>query len=194
MRLGKNTVSLNYRRTDEGIELETSLTSGSEECTVEFRPAISLKAKVQRVDLNGKLVPFQVETGETDQHIVVQFPITTGKYFLRIGLLNDFGLSQQSVLPALGNASRGLRILSETWSASRDQLTLEVSGAAGGEYGLAAWNAGLIEKVEGAEFNPSAAKETIGVRIPRSDSQEYPRVKIVIHFSTAQKKGKPEKH
>jgi hypothetical protein len=71
---------------------------------------------------------------------------------------------------------------------------LEVSGAAGGEYGLVAWNAGLIEKVEGAEFNPIAGKETIGVRIPRSDSEEYPRVKIVIHFSTGQKKGKPEKH
>jgi glycogen debranching enzyme len=194
VRLGKNTVLLNYKKTDEGIVLETGLTSGTEECTVEFSPAISLKAKVQRVDLNGKPVPFQVETGETDQHVVVQFPVTTGKYFLRIGLLNDFGLSQQSVLPALGSASRGPRILSETWSASRDQLTLEVSGAAGGEYGLAAWNAGLIEKVEGAEFNPIAGKETIGVRIPRSDSEEYPRVKIVIHFSTGQKKGKPEKH
>jgi glycogen debranching enzyme len=193
VRLGKNTVQLNYKKTDEGIVLETGLTSGTEECTVEFRPAVSLKAKVQRVDLNGKPVPFQVETGETDQHIVVQFPIAAGNYILRIGLLNEFALSEKSVLPALGSASRGLRILSETWSASRDQLSMEVSGAAGGEYQLEVWNAGLIQKVEGAEFHPSAAKETIGVRIPRSDSEEYPHVKIVIYFSTGQKKGKPEK-
>jgi glycogen debranching enzyme len=199
VRLGKNTVSLNYKRTNEGIELETGLTSGSEECTVEFRPAISLKAKVQRVDLNGKLVPFQVETGETDQHIVVQFPITTGKYFLRIGLLDDFGLSHQSVLPALGSASRGLRILSETWSPSRDQLTLEVSGKAGEEYGLRVWNPGEIQSVEGADLNfgvenPTALKEKLWIQIPVSNSEPNPHVKVVIHFSTGQKKGKPEKH
>jgi hypothetical protein len=193
VRLGKNTVLLNYKKTDEGILLETGLTSGSEECTVEFRPAISLKAKVQRVELNGKPVPFQVETGETDQHVVVQFPIASGRYSLRIGLLNEFGLSEQTVLPALGSASRGLRILSETWTASKDQLALEVSGVAGGEYDLGVWNASLIQNVEGAEFHPGAAKATIGVRIPRSSSEAYPHVKIVVHFSAEQKRSKPGK-
>jgi glycogen debranching enzyme len=194
VRLGKNTVLLNYKKTDEGILLETGLTSGSEECTVEFRPAISLKAKVQRVDLNGKPVPFQVETGKTDQHIVVQFPITIGKYFLRIGLLNEFGLSEQSVLPALGSASRGLRVLSETWSALRDQLTLEVSGEAGGEYRLRVWNAGEIESVDGAILNPNAKEGAIEIHIPRNDSGPYPHVDVVIHFSMGQKKGKPGRH
>ena len=106
--------------------MQTGLTSGNEECTVEFRPAISLKAQVQKVELNGKPVRFQVETREGDQHMVVQFPVKSGKYLLRIWLLNEFGCSNQSVLPELGSTSRGLRILSETWSASRDQLTLEV--------------------------------------------------------------------
>jgi hypothetical protein len=193
VRLGKNTVLLNYKKTDEGILLEMGLTSGSEEYTVEFRPAISLKAKVQRVELNGKPVPFQVETGETDQHVVVQFPIASGKYSLRIGLLNEFGLSEQTVLPALGSASRGLRILSETWTASKDQLALEVSGVAGGEYDLGVWNASLIQNVEGAEFHPGAAKATIGVRIPRSSSEAYPHLKIVVHFSAEQKRGKSGK-
>src|SRR5713101_7578490 len=182
VRLGKSTVSMNYKRTNEGIELETSLTSGSEECTVEFRPAISLKAKVQRVDLNGKLVPFQVETGETDQHIVVQFPITAGKYLLRIGLLNEFGLSEQSVLPALGSASRGLRVLSQTWSALRDQLTLEVSGAAGGEYELEVRNAGLIQKVEGAELGRKPGWITLRIQMPPNDSDPYPHARVVIHL------------
>src|SRR6266550_8071992 len=36
VRLGKNTLLINYAKTDEGIVLETGLTSGSEECTVEF--------------------------------------------------------------------------------------------------------------------------------------------------------------
>ncbi len=182
VRLGKNAVLLNYKKTDEGIVLETGLSSGTEECTVEFRPAISLKARVQRVELNGKPVPFQVETGETDQHIVVQFPITTGKYFLRIGLLNEFGLSEQSVLPALGSASRGLRVLSQTWSALRDQLTLEVSGAAGGEYELEVRNAGLIQKVEGAELGRKPGWITLWIQMPPNDSDPYPHARVVIHL------------
>src|SRR6266478_4712657 len=199
VRLGKNTLLINYTKTDGGIVLETGLTSGSEECIVEFRPAISLRAKVQKVELNGKPIPFQVETRGSDQHIVVQFPITKRKYFLRIRLLNDFGLSEQSALPALGSASRGLRILSETWSPSRDQLTLEVSGVAGGEYGLRVWNPGEIQSIEGAGLkfaveNPAAVKENLWIQIPPSDSEPYPHAKVVIHFSTGQKKGMPEKH
>ena len=198
VRLGKNTLLINYAKTDEGIVLETGLTSGSEECRVEFRPAISLRAKVQKVELNGKPVPFQVETRGSDQHIVVQFPITKGKYSLRIRLLNDFGLSEQSALPELGSASRGLRVLSETWSPSRDQATLEVSGVAGGEYGLRVWNPGEIQSVEGAGLNfgvenPAAAKENLWIQIPPSNSEPYPHVKVVMHFSTGQKKGMPGK-
>lgn len=182
VRVGKSTLLMNYLKTDEGIVLQTGLTSGNEECIFEFRPAISLKAKVQKVDLNGKLVPFQVETRAGDQHIVVQFPVGAGKHFLRIRLLNDFALSEQSSLPALGSASRGLRILSETWSASRDQLTLEVSGAAGHEYELEVWNAGLVQKVEGAELGRKPGWTTIWIQMPPSDLEPYSRKKVVIHL------------
>jgi hypothetical protein len=182
VRVGKNTLLFNYVKRDEGIVLETGLTSGSDECTVEFRPEISLKAKVQKVDLNGKPVPFQVETREGDQHIVVQFPVKTGKYILRIWLLNEFGYSNQPALPQLGSASRGLRVLSETWSASRDQLTLEVSGAAGSEYELEVWNAGLIQKVEGGELGRKPGWTTLWIHMPPSDSDPYPHARVVIHL------------
>src|SRR5713101_1883395 len=182
VRVGKNTLLFNYVKRDEGIVLETGLTSGSDECTVEFRPAISLKAKVQKVDLNAKPVPFQVETREGDQHIVVQFPVKTGKYILRIWLLNEFGYSNQPALPQLGSASRGLRVLSETWSASRDQLTLEVSGAAGSKYELEVWNAGLIQKVEGGELGRKPGWTTLWIHMPPSDSEPYPHARVVIHL------------
>jgi len=171
--------------------LQTGLTSGNEECTVEFRPAISLKAQVQKVELNGKPVRFQVETREGDQHMVVQFPVKSGKYLLRIWLLNEFGYSNQSVLPELGSASRGLRILSETWSASRDQLTLEVSGAAGSEYELITWDSWEIEKLEGAESGQRPGWSTIRIQILPSELEQYPHKKVVVHFSSAQ--GKSER-
>jgi glycogen debranching enzyme len=193
VRLGKNTLRFGYNRTDEEIVLETDLTLESEECTVEFRPAISLRTKVQKVELNGKPVPFQVETRGVDQHIVVQFPITTGKYVLRIRLLNDFGLSEQSALPALGSASEGLRILSESWSASRDQLTLEVSGEAGRQYELVARGLRGDDKLEGAGSGRKSGS-SIWIQMPPSETEQYPHKKIVIHFSAGQKKGMPKKN
>jgi hypothetical protein len=169
-------------KTPGGIVLEVGRTSGSDECTFEFRPAISLLAKVLKVDLNGKPIPFKVEPNSSDQHVVVQFPVKTGKHFLRIHLQNDFGLSYQPSLPELGSGSRGLRILSETWSATRDQLTMEVSGAPGGEYELRIWNAGLIREVTGAERGERPGWQTLWIQIPPSNSEPYHHTKIVIRF------------
>jgi glycogen debranching enzyme len=198
IRVGKSTLLVNYSKTGEGIMLEAGLTSGSEECTLEFSPAVSLRSKVLKVEMNGKSIPFQVVTREGDQHIVVQFPVKVGKNSLRIRLSYEFGYSNQPALPALGSASRGLRVLSETWSASRDQLTLEVSGKAGEGYGLKVWNPGEIQSLEGGGLNlnvenPSALQENLWIQIPASDSEPYPHAKIVIHFSAAQKAGKAEK-
>jgi len=101
---------------------------------------------------------------------------------LRILTTNDFGFSVDSGLPTLGSESRGLRVVSETWSASRDKLTLEVSGVAGGEYELEVWNAGLIQKVEGAEFGRKPGWITLWIHMPPSDSDLYSHTKVVIHL------------
>jgi hypothetical protein len=190
LRVGSNTLLLNYKKEEElvggkisgGIVLEAGRTGGSEECTIEFSPAISPLAKVQKVDLNFKPIDFRVEANGEDQHVVVRFPIKSGKYLLRIWITNDFGFSTDSTLPPLGGASQGLRILSETWSPARDQLTMEVSGAAGGEYELKLWDAGLIRKVEGAERGERPGWQTLWVRFPQSDSERYQHKKVVIHF------------
>lgn len=192
VRVGNSTLLLNYRKTDEGIFLEAGRTTGSGECTVEFRPAISLRTKVEKVTLNGKPVTFLVETNAEDQHVLVRFPVTDGNSLLKIFLLNDFGLSLTSSLPALGSASRGLRILSETWSPSRSELVLEVSGAAGGKYGLRVWNAGEIQSVDGADFNPSSEEYALTIQIPSDTSESYPHAKVVLHFSE-KKAGKRKK-
>ncbi len=191
LRVGNNTLLLNYTKEEGvaddlklpgGIILEAGRLTGTEECTVEFRPAISLRAKVQKVELNRKPIPFRVETNGEDQHVVVRFPIKEGKNFVRIYTTNDFGFSTNSALPPLGSESQGLRILSETWSASRDQLSLEVSGQAGGEYELRLWDAGEIQKVDGADRGQRPGWQTLWIQIPQSASEPYPHKKVVFHF------------
>ena len=64
----------------------------------------------------------------------------------------DFGLSLTNELPHLGSASRGLRVISESWNASKNLLTLETSGAAGQRYELSVWNPAQVSSVEGAHL------------------------------------------
>jgi glycogen debranching enzyme len=181
VRVGSSTLLLNYHRTEEpgGVVLEARRTAGSDECMIEFRPAISLHAKVQKVEMGGKPLPFRIETNSEDQHVVVRFPVTERRNVVVIFVQNDFGVSEYASLPSLGSKTEGLRIISETWTPSRDQLTLEVSGLAGHEYKLEMWNGGLIQKVEGAE---SGQGRTYWVKIPQSDSERYSHAKIVIHL------------
>lgn len=190
VRLGNNTVSLNYTKAEEGIFLEAGRTTGSEDGTLEFRPAISLRARVQGTDLNGKPIPFQVELSGEDQHVIVRIPISEGKKFLRIYVVNDFGVSSNSTLPVLGSTSQGLRVLSETWSAAKDQLALEVSGPVGNRYELRVWNAGQIQRVEGGELSKKPEGAAVTVQIPRSESEAYPHSKVIFHFASDQGKVK----
>jgi glycogen debranching enzyme len=186
LRVGENRVQLSYAKTPEGISLEASRTAGATECTVEFRPAVSLRATVSRVELNGKPLPFHVDANDQDQHVIVSFPVSDGPKSLRIFVQNDFAVGAASSLPPLGSPSRSLRILSETWSPARDQLVLDLSGASGAQYEVRVWNPSQIQRVEGAELDTSA----IRLQMPSSDSEPYVHAKVVLHFAEIKAKSK----
>ena len=190
LRVGENKLQLNYTRTAEGIFLAAGRTAGTGESIIEFRPSISLRATVQKVELNGKPVAFRVEANDEDQHVIVRFPVSEGSTLLHIFVLNDFTVSAASPLPPLGNQSRGLRILSETWSPARDQLTLDLSGASGAQYELKVWNPSQIQRVEGADLKKDSARSSITLQIPNSDSEPYVHAKVVFHFIDVKGKGK----
>jgi glycogen debranching enzyme len=191
LRVGENKLELNFTKTAEGIFLEAGRTAGTGESIIEFRPSISLRATVQKAELNGKPVAFRVEANDEDQHVIVRFPVSEGQKFLRIFVTNDFAVTATAVLPSLGSASSGVRVLSEIWSPSHDQLTLDVSGAAGARYELKMWNAAQIERVEGAELKRKPESSLLLLlQIPGSGPETYAHTKIVIHFADAQNRSK----
>ena len=190
LRVGENQLQLNFTKSAEGIFLEAGRTAGAGESIIEFRPSISLRAAVQKVELNGKPLAFRWETNDEDQHVIVRFPVSEGPKLLRIFVLNDFAITATAALPPLGSVNTGVRILSETWSASRDQLTLDVSGASGTQYELKVWNAAQIGSVEGAGLKKKPDGSVLALQIPVSGSESYARAKVVIHFSDMQNKGK----
>jgi hypothetical protein len=190
LRVGENKLQLNFTKSAEELFLEARRTAGTGESIVEFRPSISLRATVQKVELNAEPLAFRVEANDEDQHVIVRFPVSEGPKLLRIFVSNDFAVAATQALPPLGSASTGVRILSETWSASRDQLTLDVSGCASAPYELKVWNAAQIERVDGAELKKSSAGSAIKLQMPASDSEPYVNTKVVFHFAEVKNKAK----
>src|SRR5689334_6771259 len=153
--VGSSKIDLHYSKDLEGITLEakpSGASSGNSSLTLNFQPAISLRAKILGATLNGHSVPFHVEPNAVDQHVLIRIPLSAGVNSLRIRLKDDFGLAYDSTLPALGSTSEGLRIVSETWSLSRDRLALAVSGRAGRTYRFSVWNPAPIASVSGAKL------------------------------------------
>lgn len=186
VRVGQASLRLAYRKSAGEISLVVTR-NGSGDCSLKFSPALSLRAQVLGAEVNGRKVSFQVNHSDVDQHVSVRFPVGSGASTLRIRTRDDFGLSISPILPPLGSASQGLRVLSESWTPARDALTLELSGAEGRQYEIGMWNAAQVTSVEGAEVvKIDADSGRINLTIPASASEPNPHEKLVIHFA-----GKP---
>ena len=187
--VGSAKLDLHYAKDIDGITLEVRAPEGaSGQVSIDFQPAISLRAKVLGVTLNGRAAEFHVETSSVDQHVLVRIPLSTGPHSLRIRLQDDFGLTYHSTLPVLGASSEGLRIVSETWSPSRDRLTLGVSGVARRQYRLSAWNASQIVFVSGAQLSKGPAGRTdLVVEFPANGAELVAHRTISIQFAPESK-------
>jgi len=183
VRVGSTSLRIAYRKTLGEITLELSR-RGNDECALEFSPAVSVRAQIAGVEMNGRKVPFQIRKSDVDQHVSVRVPVNSGTNTLHIRLKNDFGLSLSPTLPPLGSTSQGLRVISESWAPAHDRLTLEVSGVQGKEYEVGMWNSVQVTSVEGAELvRVHAENSRIKVKIPANASEPYPHETIVIHFT-----------
>src|SRR5260370_26671954 len=109
------------------ISLEVKV-NGEASCNLDFQPAVSVRAKVLGAEFNGRPVAFLAQSNGIDQHVIIRITVAGGSNSLRIRTRDDFGLSYSATLPAIGATSEGLRIVSETWTAGRDRLTLNTTG------------------------------------------------------------------
>jgi len=183
VRLGAVWLNLNYQRTPDNIRLEVQST-GTGQCSLQFSPALSLRARIIRVRLNGRALPFHFEANSSDQHVSINLPIIGIRNAVEIQIKNDFELSETSTLPALGGTSRGLRVLSESWAPTRETLKLLLSGAAGETYELYAWNPGQISSVEGAELEKKDGPHAkVRVQLPASAPGIEPQATVIFHFA-----------
>jgi glycogen debranching enzyme len=180
VRVGGATVDLRYSRSPESISLETKATDN---CSIAFSPAVSLRAGVLGAEWNGRPIPFKVIPNSQDQHIEILLPVTTVPGTLRIRLKNDFALTYSNDLPALGSASEGLRVLSESWNSPHTQLTVSVAGLPGKHYDLAMRGAEQVVSVTGGSLQRTTADAgMLRVDFPATGSMEYVNREIVLNF------------
>jgi glycogen debranching enzyme len=184
---GPAKVDLQYGKDLEGITLEVKVSgspSDNPQRAVDFAPAVSLRTKVLGAALNGRPVPFHVQANSVDQHVLVRVPVSGGRNSLRIRLKDDFGLAYTSTLPAIGATSEGLRVVSETWTPTRDRLTLAVSGRPGSQYRLFVWNAGQIVSVAGAKLSKAPdGKAELVVGFPKDPAEPVAHATISFQFA-----------
>ncbi len=179
--VGSVALNLDYSRTADGISLDVQRT-GSGGCALEFSPALSLRAVVLGAEINGRAVPFRVQANSVDQHVTVSVPTSAGMNKLRIRVRNDFGVSIAQELPPLGESSQGLRVVSESWTPGRDQLTLQITGISGKQYAFAVWNPDQIASVDGAELIADSAGAA-SVRVEFSAGENFR--KIIFHLKSS---------
>jgi len=191
--LGNSSFDLRVSKTANEIALQVKKT-GSGAPTFSFEPAVSLRAKVLGVECNGHPVTFHVVASSSDQHVITQVTLTAETNTIRIRLQDDFGFTYAPNLPPLGSESQGLRILSESWSASHDLLTLNISGIAGSAYELALWNPAQITSVEGAELIREGNTGHLQIRLAAENSTPQVHQTIRIHFAERKGSGSPKGH
>ncbi len=178
LHVGDVGVSFQYRKTADAVVLEAKR-AGSGDCWVEFSPAFSLRTEVVSVEMNGRPLAFKLQPNRNEQHVYVRFPVYGGPNNIVIRTKKDFGLTLANELPSLGSASRGLRVVSESWNSSRSQLTLGVSGLEGHRYELSVWNPAQVSSVEGAVLTKAGKLE---ISMPEGTADSYMLQKVIVHF------------
>jgi hypothetical protein len=117
--------------------------------------------------------------------VSVSVPLVGKQNTLEIQMKDNFELSEASSPPALGATSHGLRVLSESWSSSRDALTLVLSGTAAETYEFTAWNPEQIVSIEGAQLEKKAGPQAkVRVQLPETTPGLDPRATVVFHFAS----------
>ncbi len=166
LHVGATSLELRYHRNANEIQLETTRT-GSGECTLDFSPAVSLRANVKGVTLNGRAIPYRIEPSDADQHISVRFEAPAGKSTLHMRIDDDFEIGVESQLPPPGSASAGVRVVSESWTPDLDRFSLDVAGNSGNTYEFGLSNASQILSIQGAELDMADRKKPkLLVRFP----------------------------
>lgn len=147
-----------------------------------FAPAIALCARVLSVTVDGHPVTYHLNTNSEDQHVEIQLR-SRSRTELRIRLRDDFAVEAPGSLPAPGQKSHGVRVISESWMRDRDELKLQISGFEGATYDFGVRGAEQITRIDGASLIEGPDVKSLRVQFPTDGYGDYLSKTVVIGFS-----------
>jgi GH15 family glucan-1,4-alpha-glucosidase len=183
----------NVRMGSATFDLALSSTASSVTLTIDARQAadtnlhlsypVSRNAKVVGVELDGAPAKYSLEKNTTDQHVVLMAALRKPSIIVRIRMENTFALVVPSDLPRLGETSRNLKVLSESWTGARnDAVTFEFDGLAGQTYELPIRGSAHVQRVEGAQLISLAGSPAVRIRVP-AEQPGYRHLRVTISFA-----------
>ena len=173
VRFGSGAADVSYR--NEGGTMSLEVASKATGTILVFSPALSPRARVNSVSVNGRAAKFDIQQNRTDQHVVVRVPLSSATTAITIRTQGDFGLALSPKVPELGAMSSNLRVVDETWTS--DSVTYVFAGPAGKTYDVG-FRGGPVAKVEGAEL---LKERTFRVQFP-SGANGYVHARVTVHF------------
>jgi len=186
-------LSIDFTKTIEAPADSDTLTysiqqeSGSD-CSLTLSPAISPRTQIASVDVDGHHTPFKLNPSSQDQHPTITLKLTNTTTKAVFHLHNDFGITQNTTLPALGSSSESLNIVSESWNTGHDTLTLDLASAGSGTYELSLWNPAQIASAEGATLTKaSLEKGSLQITVTPHAGEAIHHQQAVLHFINTSK-------
>jgi GH15 family glucan-1,4-alpha-glucosidase len=174
-----------YVRNAALIEL-TIRREGKGPCTLEFSPAFSPRARVLGAEFDGRVAPFKTIMHSPDMHATVPVSLPVGESRLRIRVANDFGMSTDADLPAIGAASSNLKVISENWNQTHDRIQIQFSGIAGKNYEVLLFGS-TVSSADGAQLLNTSDRDSqrLIISFPASEAQGYTHQSVTLSFPPA---------
>jgi len=153
--------------------------------TLDDAPAFSPHARILHATLNGRPLPYTVTASGYDQRTNLHIPLDGHEQTVDVRVEGDVRIAYDSVLPALGAASTGLRLTHESWSPDAQTWTLQFEGAPGATYEMAVFGAEEILSVEGGKLL-RGQQDAPRLRVTLPD-RSSPRTTVVLHLTPRKK-------
>jgi mannosylglycerate hydrolase MGH1-like protein len=186
VKIGSAQVDFVYHNGGDDITLEVER-HGNGDVQLEFSPALSLRAKVIDAEVDGRKVSPKISVNENDQHVTVLVPLSADKTTIHLRARGNFGIAYACAAPADGATSSNLKIVSEQWSAARDQLQLQVAGVNGKTYELPIFNAPGNLSVHGANITKLRSGPALEIAFPPGAAGAFATRTVTLQFPEAVK-------
>ncbi len=179
LRVGSGSFDFEARRSP-GEAVYRIVSSGLTGFTLDFSPGFEAGATVRSVLINGREAVSTPYRGE-DTHCRLSLPLS-GNDEIRVRLTPGLRLVEPRRVALPGDVSSGIRILRVAWEAERGRFALALEGRAGRDYELQAILERLPERVEGGEWQGSAASGRLKIGFPPG-SDSYVQKTVFLEMS-----------